>query len=528
MNRARDTMAQGGLMDRRQLLRLVAAGAAAGCLPRSAWSQPRIAGHPFTLGVASGSPAADSVVLWTRLIAPELAGAIATVRWELAEDESFTRIVRSGQAQAMPELAHSVHVEPAGLGSDRPYFYRFHAGDWTSATGRTRTLPAPDAVVQRLRLAYASCQRWEHGYFSAYRHMLADAPDFVLFLGDYIYEYARSANAVRDNDGHVTVSLEQYRARYALHKGEPELQAMHAACPWFFTWDDHEVQNDYAGLNRGDGPPAVVDFPARRAAAYQAFYEHQPLRAAVLTRSLQGLATGAEVRLYGEYRLGRLAQLCTLDGRQYRSLQACTPSGIGSTRLDPETCAIWEDPQRSYLGMAQEQWLDARMGQGGATWSVLGQPTLFGERNFKSGPGRTLWNDGWDGYPAARRRLLDTLQKNKPSNPVFLGGDVHENWVGHIKADYRRPDSAALGVEFCGTSITSRSSQPERVAERLAPNPHFIHADAMQRGYGIADFTPRELRVQLRLLDDVANPASGVATGSSFAVQAGQPRVERA
>jgi alkaline phosphatase D len=515
-------------LDRRQLLRLASAAAAAGWLPRSAWSQPRIADNPFTLGVASGSPAADSVVLWTRLVAPNLGAARATVRWELADDEGFQRIVQRGQAEALPELAHSVHVEPGGLAPDRPYFYRFIAGDWASPTGRTRTLPAPDAQVQRLRLAYASCQRWEHGYFSAYRHMRADAPDFVLFLGDYIYEYARSAAPVRHTDGVTVTTLAQYRDRYALHKSDPDLQAMHAACPWLLTWDDHEVQNDYAADHGGDPQPAGVDFHARRVAAYQAYYEHQPLRASVLTRALQGLESGAELRLYSEQSFGRLAQLALLDCRQYRSPQACSPANKGSTTLDPESCASWEDPQRTFLGAAQEQWLDARLASGGATWSVIGQSTLFGQRNFAPGSGRKLWNDGWDGYPAARRRLLASLQKHQPANPVLLGGDVHENWVGHVKADYQRPESAALGVEFCGTSISSRTSQPERIAERLAPNPHFIHADAMKRGYGLAEFTPGQLRVQLRAVDDVARRDSGIATEASFVVEAGRPRVERA
>ena len=513
-------------LQRRELLRLALATAAAGWLPRSAWSQPRMASDPFTLGVASGSPEADSVVLWTRLVSHELGEARATVRWEVAEDEGFARIAQQGQAEALPALAHAVHVEAGGLRPDRPYFYRFLVGPWTSPVGRTRTLPAPDALVQRLRVAYASCQRWEHGYFSAYRHMLADAPDFVLFLGDYIYEYARSARPVRSTDGATSVTLAQYRARHALHKSDADLRAMHAACPWLFTWDDHEVMNDYAGSFSGDNPPEI-DFAARRAAAYQAFYEHTPLRAAVLARSLQGLEQGAELRLYSAQRFGRLAHLCLLDTRQYRDPQACSPASRGSARVDPRTCVDWNDPRRTLLGAAQERWLDQRLAEGGATWTLLGQSTLFGQRNFRRAPEHLLWNDGWDGYPAARQRVLDALQKHRPSNPVVLGGDVHENWVGHVKANYDRPESAALGVEFCGTSISSRTTAPERVAQRLAPNPHFIHADAMQRGYGLAEFTPGQLQVQLRLLDDVTRRDSGIASGSTFVVEAGQPVVQK-
>lgn len=516
-------------MDRRTLLRLAAATAVAGWVPRAAWSQPRIADQPFTLGVASGSPAADSVVLWTRLLAPSLGAQPVTVQWELAHDEAFGRIALRGQADARPELAHAVHVEAAGLEPDRAYFYRFMAGPWTSPVGRTRTLPAPDAAVQRLRLAYASCQRWEHGYFGAYRHMRADDPDFVLFLGDYIYEYPTAAGAVRPTDGQWTLELAQYRDRYALHKGDPDLQAMHQACPWLFTWDDHEVQNDYTADGPGDAGPAVPDFTARRAAAYQAYYEHTPLRASVLARALAGLQAGGELRLYGEHRFGRLAQLCLLDARQYRGRQACTPGGRpGSVALDPAGCASWDDPARSMLGAAQEGWLDGRLAAGGAAWTLLGQQSLFGQRDLRPGPGQLFWNDGWDGYPEARRRLLASLRRNAPANPVLFGGDVHENWVGHVLADYARPDSASLGVEFCGTSITSRAFQPDRVAERQADNPHFIHADASQRGYGIADFSPRRLEVALRVLDDATRRDPAVATQARFTVEAGRPRVERA
>ena len=338
------------------------------------------------------------------------------MQWEVAHDEAFARPVRRGQAQALPELAHAVHVEVPGLAPDRVYFYRFMSGDAVSPVGRTRTLPAPDAPTQRLRLAHASCQRWEHGFYSAWRHMRADAPDFVLFLGDYIYEYPNAVGAVRSPGGGWTVTLDDYRRRHALHKSDADLQAMHAACPWFVTWDDHEVQNDYAGLTPGDGGPAVADFAARRAAAYQAFYEHMPLRASVLTRALVGLSSGAEMRIYGQVPFGRLATLYLLDDRQYRDRQACTRNGrFGSGMVNPERCDSWNDPQRTLLGAAQEQWLDQALAQaaGGATWNVLGQQTLFGQRDFRPGPGFTLWNDGWDGYGPARTCLTDALQRHR-------------------------------------------------------------------------------------------------------------------
>ncbi|MES2941190.1 MAG: alkaline phosphatase D family protein [Pseudomonadota bacterium] len=523
-------MADFSSFSRRRLLQLAAAVSSGLVLPSGA--QPRLADNPFALGVASGSPAHDSVVLWTRLVgagAQALEGGDVGLRWELAHDEGFARIAQRGEARAVAALAHSVHVEVTGLEPERGYFYRFIAGGWTSPAGRTRTFPAADAMPQRLRLAYASCQRWEHGYFSAYRQMRRDAPDAVLFLGDYIYEYPTATNPVRSPGDNWVLTLDGYRRRYALYKTDPDLQAMHHACPWLFTWDDHEVQNDYAGLQAGNSGPEVADFAARRAAAYQACYEHMPLRASVLTRALAGLAGGAEMRIYTRQAYGRLARLVLLDARQYRDPQACTRGGkLGSGTLDPAGCAAWNDPRRTMLGAAQEQWLDAQLAAPAPGWTVLGQSTLFGQRDFKPGPGQSLWNDGWDGYAAARGRFAQSLQRHRVADAVLLGGDVHENWVGHVKADYDKPESAALGVEFCGTSISSRSSAPERIGERMADNPHFIFADGFKRGYGIAEFTPKQLTVDLRAVDDVVRADSGVSTLARFAVQAGRPVVERA
>lgn len=520
--------------NRRRFLRLATACASTLWLPRSAWSQARLGGNPFTLGVASGAPTQDGVVLWTRLALQGRFGSgigkdPVTVRWELAHDDSFTRIVQSGQAQAVAELAHSVHVEVAGLESDRWYFYRFMAGDAVSATGRTRTLAAPAAVVGRLRLAYASCQRWEHGYFSAYRHMLRENPDLVLFLGDYIYEYPNAVNAVRTS-GNWVLTLDDYRQRYALHKGEADLQAMHAACPWLVTWDDHEVQNDYTGQYPGDSGPPVANFAARRAAAYQAFYEHMPVRASVLTQAVAGLTSGAEMRIHAQLRHGQLANFTLLDARQYKDQHACSRGGLpGSNTLDPVTCTVWDDPQRSMLGARQERWLDASFAaaRSGALWNVVAQQSLFGQRDYRSGPRRFLWNDGWDGYSAARTRLTDSLRRHAVSNAVFLGGDVHENWVGHVKADYTDPRSAPVAVEFCGTSITSRSGGSDKSAERLAENPHFIFADARRKGYGVAEFTAKRLTTTLRVVDDVTRRETTIETLAQFAVSAGRPVVEK-
>ncbi len=517
-------------LTRRELLLAALAGSTGLGLSRRAWAALRPDQDPFSLGVASGSPTPASVVLWTRLMLPAGQGPVA-VRWELAHDENFSRSVQSGQVQALPALGHSVHVQVQGLEPDRWYFYRFMAGEARSATGRTRTFPAPDAVVARLRLAYASCQRWEHGYYSAWRHMRGENPDLVLFLGDYIYEYPHAPDAVRLPGGGWVLSLDDYRQRHALHRSDADLQAMHAACPWLLTWDDHEVQNDYAGSSAGSSGAPVADFAARRAAAYQAFYEHMPLPASVLTRAIAGLAAGAEMRIYSHQAYGRLASLTLLDARQYKDAQVCTREGKrGASILDPAACADWRDGSRSLLGLQQERWLDAQLARPGSRdrhWNVLGQQSLFGQRDFRRGPGQLLWNDGWDGYAAARARLTGVLQQHRVANAVLLGGDVHENWVGHVKADYAHAASAAVGVEFCGTSITSRSAGNARIPELLAENPHFVFADSERRGYGVAEFTPKQLTTTLRVVSDVRRADSGIETLAQFSVQAGRPVIER-
>jgi alkaline phosphatase D len=525
---------------RRRLLKVAAAAGATLWLARSAWSQPRWPENPFTLGVASGDSTEDSVVLWTRLHVPGRSSASwgrepLTLRWEIAHDEQFRKLVHTGQTLALPELAHSVHLEVAGLEAGRWYFYRFMAGDYVSPIGRTRTLPQADSEYDRLRLAFASCQKWEDGYFSAWRHLRADQPDGVIFLGDYIYEYPGRGSRIRVPKGGWVVDLDDYRQRYALYRSDPDLAAMHAACPWWMTWDDHEVQNDYAGLQAGNSgfsePAPSHGFASRRAAAYQAWYEHMPVRSSVLTAALDGLYSGAEMRIYQRVRFGRLAELYLLDARQYKDPQACTKGGaLGSGFVNPAQCPSWQDASRSLLGQRQEQWLTQELAQArsrGALWQMLGQQTLFGPRDFKSGAGQSLWNDGWDGYSAARTRLTAALHQNRVPNAVLLGGDVHENWVGHVKADYADPDSANVGVEFCGTSITSRSGGNARLADRLAENPHFVFADAERKGYGLLDLSPKGLSTTLRVVEDVTRSDSGIETLARFHVETGRSQLHR-
>ena len=312
-----------------------------------------------------------------------------------------------------------------------------------------------------------------------------------------------------------------------LYKQDKDLQQIHAACPWLVTWDDHELQNDYAGKKEGTVGPST-DFQRRRAAAYQAFYEHQPLRASVLVDGLASLDKGGEVRIYDNYRFGTLMSISMLDGRQYRDPQACTPGDKpGSGHVSTKDCAALVDEGRSLLGMTQEQWLEKQLQTAkDQTWNFIAQPTLFGACVFNTAEGIKVWNDGWDGYAASRKRLTDQLTRHRVPNPVVLGGDVHENWVGYVKEDYNVPRSKAIGVEFCGTSVCSYDGSKD-TSVRQRRNPHFIYSEGTRKGYAIAEVSDKELKVHLRVVKDHKVRETDIETLASFRVAAGSVKIEQ-
>ena len=506
---------------------LAAAGARAEVNP-TANPRPRFAADPFSLGVASGYPLPGGMVLWTRLApAPAEDGGgmgreIVAVRWELATDEAMRELVASGSAEASPEWGHSVHVEPQGLEPDRPYWYRFSAGDAQSPIGRTRTAPALDATPARLRFAFASCQQYEQGYYGAYRHIVADAPDLIVFLGDYIYESSWGRNHVRKHTGGEPYTLEDYRVRYALYKSDADLQAAHRACPWIVTWDDHEVDNDYADDQPEDGMPRER-FLARRAAAYRAYYEHMPLPARMRPE-------GAQMKIHTRVDWGRLASVHLLDDRQYRSHEACSkrPGGGGSNVVDAAECAALADPARTLLGAEQEAWLDAALERTRSGWNVIAQQTLMAQLDRQPGAGKRVWTDGWDGYPAARRRLLESVAARKPSNPVVIGGDVHAHYVADLKTDFDDPHAPVVASEYCGTSITSQGPSQKMVEAALAENPHLKYGRGDRRGYVRVEIKPKQLSADLRAMASVQTPGAACSTLASFIVEDGRPGPQQA
>ncbi|HEX9183344.1 MAG TPA: alkaline phosphatase D family protein [Burkholderiales bacterium] len=509
------------MTSRRSFLQALAAAAVSPALPACAQGGARFGSNPFALGVASGYPHPGGMVLWTRL-AGALDPVSVPVRWEVAADEALRTIVASGSATAEPAWAHSVHVEAKGLEPDRWYWYRFMAGDAVSAVGRTRTAPRPDAAVGRLRFAFASCQQYEQGYYAAHRQIAADAPDLVAFLGDYIYESSWGKDRVRAHEAGEPYTLEEYRARYALYKSDPDLRAAHAACPWIVTWDDHEVDNDYADDRPEDGMERE-QFLLRRAAAYRAYYEHMPLPERMRPK-------GPDMRLYTQLGWGQLARFYVLDDRQYRSWQACPRPGRkgGSNTVDLEKCDRLANPNRTMLGRAQEKWLEGALGESRARWNLLAQQTTMAQFDQQPGPGRRAWTDGWDGYPAARQRLLEFLHERRIANPAVLGGDVHSFNVADLKLDFDDEKAPAVASEFVGTSITSQAWPQERLNQYLPDNPHMKLMDSRYRGYTRVEITPQEMRVELRAMETVRSREAACHTLATFVVQDGKAGPQRA
>ena len=512
------------IVTRRALLAGSAAALAATRIRRA----PACAGSPFTLGIASGNPRPDSVILWTRLAPeplspdPDRPGGMPpdpmAVRWEVALDEGLTQVIGRGEATAMPETVHAVHVECGGLQPGRDYWYRFIAGGEASPVGRTRTAPARGAALDRLRFGFCSCSNYELGYFSAYRHLAEEHPDLVVFLGDYIYEFiSQSPKKVRaHSDGIEANDLRTYRNRYAQYRTDPDLQKLHAAAPCLMTWSDHEVQNDYADRwsQTFDDPQA---FLARRAAAYRAYWEHLPLPSAAMPQ-------GPDMHLYGRFDFGALASFFVLDARQYRSRLACDqPPKGGGKQITDTGCPERLDPGRSNLGMAQETWLYDQFRAASAKWNIITQEQLMAEfKERLDNGGFAHWSEDWNGFPATRTRLLTQMRDTGLANPVVIGGDIHSFWANDLKVDCDDPHAPIVASEFVGTSITSPGPPYDRFASWLADNPHVRFFDSRRRGYVSVDLRPQRMEVAFRAISEPADPSAEVTALQRFVVSDGQ------
>ena len=474
-------------------------------------------GDPFTLGVASGDPDAAGVVLWTRLAPDPLQGGgmpsdDVAVTWEASATDDFADIAATGVEVATEALGHSVHaIAPVEPGR---WFYRFRAGQYTSPIGVTQAAPAIDVPVAEVRFATGSCQNYAHGYYAAHRDIAEQAPDFMVWLGDYIYEGAQTADdgTGRTHLGAEPTTLPEYRNRYALYKSDPQLQAAHAACPWYVVWDDHEVENNYAGPTPQD-PADVAGFEARRFAAYQAWWEHQPVRLAPPVGPQQ------EYRIYRDAQWGDLVELALLDGRQYRSDQAC---GDATLNLDP-ACPETFQPERTMLGAEQEQWLLDSLTASTAAWNVIGNQAVMADATFN---GAVLNYDQWDGYQPARTRLLQAIDEAAIGNLVVVTGDIHLAAVAQLRNGAAGVGSP-VGVEFVTTSIASNGNIGDDLTEVLRSFPDLIDAELAHRGYCLHTVTPERWIAEYRMVTDVDDADSDVTVYGTYTVESGSSTVTK-
>ncbi len=479
---------------------------------------------PFTLGVASGDPTATSVIIWTRLAPDPLTGggmpdSDVDVLWEVSNDDEFSSILVSGITRAEVAYAHSVHVDVSladrSPDADPWVYFRFSIGEWTSPIGRTRCAPA-SGTSETLTLATASCQNWTHGYYNAYADMREQSPDLVVFLGDYIYEGGPGnlANGdIRLHNSDEVTSIVDYRNRYALYRSDPYLSAAHAMCPWVVIWDDHEVDNNYAGLVSQDAEspnaPTDEEFTSRRADAYQVWWEHMPVRMAP--------PRNADLQIYRQISWGSLVNMAAIDGRQYRDDQAC---GDAVLQTEP-ACDDASIESRSMLGTVQEQWLVDTLSSGDAIWNVIANQTVMTDIRL----GEAVLNfDQWDGYAPSRDRIMSGLSDKGVDNLVVLTGDIHLAGIGKLTTA-TEPDTVR-GVEFVTTSISSNGNVPEGSEALFIALPTIVDAEIQHRGYTLHTVTPQEWTAEYRIVEDNTIENSPVSPWKRFVVRAGSSDVE--
>ena len=485
---------------------------------------PLARGGSFPQGVAAGEPSDRAMTLWTRL---DGIPGDRRLFLEVSRDRDFRRVVARREVRARGRRDFTVERRVRGLRPGREYFYRFETRDGSSPVGRFRTLRPQDSR-EPLRIALLSCQAYTAGYYNAHRVVAGRDVDLVLFLGDYIYEHStyqgpREDRTGANRDGDVQ-TLSEYRQKYRLYKSDPDLRALHAAHPFMAIWDDHDVQNDYAGNEPGLGEfPRRIPFVERRRAAYRAFYEYMPF-APVVNRPRSGLD------LYRRRRIGRNVELFLLDERQFRDPQPCE-----SLPLVP--CPQAESTPRAMLGRDQLAWLKAGLESSTATWKLIGNQVMI--MAFELGAGTPVYKDQWDGYGVERRELLGHIQARGLRDVSFITGDFHSFFAGDVGNDGRGPESVATefvvgsttslsdvdaAVDLVGVGISpDQAAAPYRAA--VAANPHIKYNELLSRGFGILEARPDELLVQYRAVNTETHTTDSRQIGR-FRVAPGVPRVE--
>lgn len=519
-------------MERREFLKTVAGGvgaaAASTLVPMWRGAGAVAAERVFRHGVASGDPIANAVLIWTRVTRNEDTlpgsgrGADVDVRWQVAEDPTFRRIARKGETVARRERDHTVKLDVTGLDPARTYYYRFKALGEISDAGRIRTAAPVRELQRNVRFGLASCANWEGGFFSAYRFM-AEREDleFVLHMGDYLYEYGPGTYGPGGIDrvhvpDHEIVSLADYRMRHAQYKTDPDLQACHAMHPFITAWDDHEVTNDTwrdGAENHQDGEGGFIK---RRNRAYRAYFEWMPLRKPRPRRDPR--------RIYRRGRFGQLADLHMLDTRQYRDVQ---PSS--------QTDQSRHDPDRTITGDAQMQWLKNGLSADRAQWHLIGNQLMI--TPWETGEELPFNVDAWDGYTADRSELLGHIQGAEIDNVVFLTGDIHTSWANEVPIDDNTyPVTPSVAVEMVGPSITSDNADeitgsPARTTSLLleqevkADNPWVKYVELDSHGYSIVDVTKERLNVDWYFISERTDPKATEGFAASFKTEAGSNAV---
>lgn len=478
--------------------------------PTASAPGPDLPGDPFTLGVASGDPLADSVVLWTRLapdpFADDGSGGMPDtpidVVWEVARDDEFTSIRSAGVVTARPDHGHSVHVDVTGLDAGTTLHYRFRVGEWTSPVGTTATLAT--AGTQRLALAVVNCQWYETGAYGAYRHLLDEDIDLVVHLGDYIYEYPAIEGDRATRPAHQVRTLTDFRLRYASYKVDEHLQAAHARFPFVATWDDHEVANNYT-RDLVPGAPDAGEARTIRAAAYQAWWENMPVRG--------GPPDTGGLRVYRDFAAGDLARFHLMDQRQYADVPPCRANPDDT--MDFGDCEDRTALDRTLLGSDQERWLGGSLGRGGVTWNILASPMVVAGVDAGSDQS-AYYLETWDGYPRARERLL--AQMVEADNPVILSGDYHQGMALDVHRVPHDPTSEVIAPEFMAPPISSVLFS----ADAGARNPH-LRQQVDAHGYMTVEITPEALTTRFRVLDDVNDADTAIRTRGTWTVNPGNP-----
>ena len=482
--------------------------------------------YPFQLGIASGEPEADGFVIWTRL-APQpfepgygMLPAPVEVRWEVASDERMQNKVAEGTAIARPELGHAVHVEVAGLEPNRPYFYRFYSGRERSGIGRAKTTPALGQPIDKLRFGVAGCQNYEEGFYTAHRYLAAEEADFIFCYGDYIYEYrgdrmraqwnGEVTENVRPHYGQEVQTIEDYRRRYAQYKMDPDLQAAHASAPWFVTWDDHEIDNNWVSDLDQDGTPASI-FALRQQMAMQAYYEHMPLRAS-------SMPLGNRMQIYRQQRFGDLLDLNLLDTRQYRTDQPCDDRWA-------QMCDEVNSRDAQVLGKVQEDWLFDKLKSSKAQWQVLAQQIMMMDLDRRIGEGEGRNVDSWGGYETPRDRVLAQVQELGKDSVIVLTGDEHQNYAGQLHLDGQRPGAKPIATEFVTTSITSGGDGVDERSDTalIQKENDCLKWHNAQRGYSICEVTRDQWTTEYKTMDYVSRRGGSIRTRKRMAVAAGDP-----